>query len=488
VIITVAILGITLATVLLGAVLRQTMIDHNMIVKAIGYRTYQPIEPVTPPAPSPPTVQNADWPRLSTRPQETPLHSELDYLLTDDGSASQPMPPPPRVVSTQETNGTHHTRFNNVCLDIAPDEVKTIQFFNVNHTTRQQFDSQYWDRNSVHWRLYHAYLDDAQSRQFPMPGSLYLPGSTFFYSLAQDNCAQWYQEAICHMPAMIDQQYQAANNLPGWDHLFILHMNVLDANGTNRKRDWTESQLRMIGDTMAYQQSGRPIHLLDKAIWTNYGRPRSICFDSVTVYQPASCQWNAEVSPYPTTLKAAHESHLDRVFEDNHLRTHVPCVQNITIYTRQNTQRRRLMNGQEVAQYLRTQASLHQLDVRVTVLDSIDGDIFAQQRTWNSQEMFISPHSASTYNTMWLPYNGVAIEIGSHGTWYGRGAAPLARQSFFALNYGYQVIPYNETYDNHPHEAERSFRATEEVMRGIFNSTMYEAPVQFCKVGWKQSV
>ena len=462
--------------ILQHSILKSASIDRTMLTQPPSQRN--PLATTTTNTHS--TNTNTIHP-LSTRPIRVPTHSEFDYQLTDDGSASQPMPSPPRIVSQQHTNGTHHTRFSQVCLKIGADETKTLLFFHLDQDARARFDRDYWSRNSVHWRLYHDYLDEEQSRLFPLPGSLYLPGSTFFYTLAVDNIAQYYQELVCHLPPMIDAEYQRHHLLSGYDHLFTLHMKVLDANGTH-PRDWCESQLRLVGDTMQALQPQRPIHLMDQQVWTRYGQPREMCFDELVVYQPASCQWASEVSPYPASLKAGHESHLKRVFTTQRLRTQTPCLHNITIYSRMDAPRRRLLNADELVSYFELRIAALRLDAVVRLIDHIQGDLFAQMRLFNSADVVVAPHSASAYNAMWLPTNGLYLEIGLHGSWYEFGTAPLAQQTFRSFNdkRWFVVPPFNASFDNHPHEAERSFYGTPELFRVLFDAAM-NATTPFCR-------
>ena len=479
------VIGLTVVVMLLATLFSRTSSNHAQIMQELSYRRFVPtlsISHLTEP-PSPAVVPSAvhSPSPVSTRPIEIPLHSELDFTLSDDGSASQPLPPPPRVVSGQDADGTHHTRFTNVCMNIGKDDKKTLQFFHVDPETREAFDREYWSQNSPQWQLFHTYLDDTQSRQFPLPGSLMLPGRTFALLLAVDNIAQYYQEVVCHMPALIDPVYQHNHSLSGYDHLFTLHLNVNDADGTI-KRDWCESQTHLIADTMQALQSDRVIHVLDSLAWNQYSRPQSICFDELIIYNPNHCQWNAETSPYPVSLKAAHESHLNRAFDSLHLRKEVPCVQNITIYTRMDASRRKLLNGDELRDYLVQQGQEHGLDIRVSVLDRITGDLYAQAAMYNAHEMHIAPHSGSAYNAMWLPlHGGVYVEVGQHGTWYGRGTGPLSPQFFRAINTGYITPPFNSSLDNHDHIGERSFEASPELMKAIFDTTMFDAPVSFCR-------
>ena len=91
---------------------------------------------------------------------------------------------------------------------------------------------------------------------------------------------------------------------------------------------------------------------------------------------------------------------------------------------------------------------------------------------YNQQEMHVAPHSASAYNAMWLPARGgVNVEVGQHPTWACKGLAPLLSQQFHVINEGFELLPFDPAFDNHPSDGERSFNAGPEMMQAIFNAT-----------------
>ncbi len=55
---------------------------------------------------------------------------------------------------------------------------------------------------------------------------------------------------------------------------------------------------------------------------------------------------------------------------------------------------------------------------------------------------------------MWQPFNGVFVEPGKHGSWYNLGMSPWMPQNYFAMNWGYELLPYNASFGDHPFEGE----------------------------------
>jgi len=405
---------------------------------------------------------------------------DVEYTLSDDGSVSRPIPlvKPEWTVSSQKVDGRHHTVFQKVCLQKDNTDRKQVLFLNVDNATRFQYDTEYWNLNNIHWRLYHSYVE---SREWPLRGAHYFPGSTFLYTLAVDNVAQFYQELVCHTPALIDTEYRRNHSIVGYDRFFSIHMHIQDAHHLNTTRDWCESQLRLTADSSQALQSSR-MELVDHQDWKNLGSPEYMCFDELTVYQPRSCGWTEPTSPYPISMKQSFRTHLDRVFDDLQLRKHISCVQNITIYNRMNTHRRRLLNADQLSHYLLAQARLHGLDIRVKIIEDIRGNLFDQLRSINSEEMRIEPHSASNYDAPGLPFNGVFAELGVHGSWYGRGLANQMPQTYRVYMDGMDLVEYDKEVDDQPYEGERSFRVSESLMERLFNLTMYESSVSFCRL------
>jgi hypothetical protein len=377
-----------------------------------------------------------------------------------------------------------------VCLHKDSQDRKEIIFFSVDSARRAKYDAEYWSVNSLNWRLYHRYLDSLSDTEFPYVGPPFFPfhgapyfrGSTFFYTYSEDNIAQSYQETVCHLPPLIDPTYRANHSITGYDHFLALHMHIVDANGTNLERDWTETQIRFVADSVQGLQSDRDLNLIDHGTWIGMGRPETMCFDELIVYQSASCLWYDERSPYPPTMNTTLQSHFGRLFQEHHLRTEVPCVQNITIYDRSNTSRRRMLNAYDLKLYLEHQARVYGLDLHVQVLSSITGHIFEQMHRTNGQEMWIEPHSASNYNMLWLPFNAVAVELGVHGSWYARGVGRYMPQTYKVMEWGTELVAYNKSLDNMEFAGERSFHVSRDLMQGIFNLTMYETKVSFCRL------
>lgn len=362
----------------------------------------------------------------------------------------------------------HHVEFTNVCY-------QDSMIYMMDNTVEEQNiqNTEYWDKLDPFWPIHHEYV---KSKEFLQQQYTKLNGSTFMYTLAVDNIAQFYQEMACHLPVLLNSEYQyntTGNSELKFDEFFTPHMNIIYADNATYQSDWCDSQLKWVVETMEEKKSTK-INIRDQK-WYEGLPSKLMCFEKLTIYQAGSC--NGLSGPYPPRTDKVYADLRSHIFDKYHLRKQSACVSTVLVYDRSNASRRRLLNGVNITNYFRKQISEGGYKANVIQISDIPSRIFEQMQLYNVADLVIEPHSASNYNAMFQTDNAIHYEIGQHGSWFELGISPYLPMNYTRFTYGWDLIPYDPKVDNQEFLGERSFYIQQQLIEDMWSESKH----RFCR-------
>ena len=231
------------------------------------------------------------------------------------------------------------------------------------------------------------------------------------------NIAHVFQGHACHLAALLSTEHRRALAPPVvFDGVLA---SCLDVNpGAAHHVTWTHMQTLWMIESIAVQpeQHGKQLHVDDAT--TLRHRPATIrCYENVVVQR--GCGGHAlEADKFPSGTPEAMAAYRRTVFATLRLdkaRARL-CEPSILIYGRADQPFRRMVNAEELAAALRRASAAF----NVTVLAQMPRTVFEQARVFNGADVHITVHSASVYNSIFLPDAAMLFEVHTN-TWWGRG-------------------------------------------------------------------
>jgi hypothetical protein len=288
--------------------------------------------------------------------------------------------------------------------------------------------------------------------------SVFVRGHTFVTDGADGNIGHAIQRLACDMAAAIGVKSSPFDAIINWE---IMGQNP------------PSFVVTAIADVLVLIQ--RPVPLA-RLHWLDH---RSfMCFEHLTFHRPNACG-GFELERRPTnqkkTLKLVRSALFRRlklprmsVPIDRH--TLLPCTRRILIYDRNNTVRRRLMNIEAIKNSITGYRCLN-----VSVIHSIPKLPMDQALLLNSVDVFIMPHGATAYLSLFLPDFAWLIEIGLN-TWIKHGLIPALPLSYHHINFGLDLMKYDPSFDRLGSAAvDRSFTVNRTAIDFIQSRVLYNA-------------
>jgi len=450
------------------------------------------VEQPKPEASKQPSVSQSNNPTVTTN-QSTESEPVLIHdRHFDSNSIALTQQSRPNVVKSAPSTlqvGKHHATFSHACYREGYWDQKEDKYvkgkmlmYGVNDKLQRDYHDIYFSQLHPDWGVSHEYV----AGHFPPRNVPVLEGNTFFYTLFEDNIAQFYQELACHVPVMLTQEYRdsVGYSQHWWNHFFAPHITFAEAHRPQTNAKWCAKQMKWVLESAQEYQPNMPINILDerqlaprkKAI-KDSSEPM-MCFQNVTLYQSSSC--NGVTGPYPNGTDATYAHIKQHIFSQLGLTPKRECARKMVIYDRYDAPRRRLMNGADMKKFFeeKLRARPHTEQVQVLHVQDLPKQVLDQARFFNDADIVIQPHSASNYNALFMHDGAAHMEIGQHGTWFGTGIAPYINTGlhYYKWDWGYELLDYDPKWDNQEFLGERSFRASRDLMEALWDSLQH----RFC--------
>lgn len=314
--------------------------------------------------------------------------------------------------------------------EIHGDELRAVQESYLNYFKTQ-------------WKVTKAMTQRALTQATP-----FIRGRTFATHADNGNIGHCIQRLMCDIAAAIGSKSEPFNN--------SINLEVLSQN-------LVSLVVSGILDTIADVQKPIVVHRFHRSIQNDF-----LCFEDLTIQRPNSC------GPHGLGFRPSNQNQTIRrirsmLFQRLRLSREVAskdkvhnstCMKNILIYDRNNTMKRRFLNPMALHESL-----ISNICLNITVIHDIPAAPLMQAKLLNSVDVFITPHSAAAYLSLFLPDGAWLIEI-ALSTWMKQAMAPIMPIFYYNADFGLDLVQYNSSFDHGgPKPEDRSFYLNKTAIR-----------------------
>jgi hypothetical protein len=328
------------------------------------------------------------------------------------------------LVSEYEVLTPHWSRFSNVCYHYTNSSRPVLLFLH-NGTAHGHAYAEHVAANASEreWPNHIVALDASVAPASDIRVD-WVRGWWYHVDNEVSNIAHMFQFHACDLAGLLSHAHRAWARVPpgrGFNGILVSRVSLR----TNSVLGWTQLQLLMLVESVAAQpeQRGQPLHIDDYPILRAAGdtTPSSYlarvrCYEHVVVQRgcgPHALQHDL----FPSGTAQALQDYRATLFRTLRLdpARPLPCRPSVLVYGRADQPMRRLLNVDELVAALKEALPA----LNVTVLTRMPSSVFEQARLFNGVDVHITVHSASIYNSIFLPDGAVLFEVGMR-TWWGR--------------------------------------------------------------------